>query len=121
MKKLNALFKLICLTVLSFQIDVSNAQIVNVSQLYGAATINITVYIITCGKIVIPISISNYGNGVRAKIVQGSAVINWQLTADGSITHKLKDVPDDLADNSRGRLYKTKASKISNFSIANLI
>lgn len=119
MKNLKALFKLICLAVPLFQIGISNAQIVNVSQLSGAATINIPVYTITRGKIAVPISLFYYGNGVRAKDIEGAAGMNWQLSAGGVITRELRDVPDDLADNSKGWLYNNNASKISNFSIAN--
>jgi len=119
MKNLKALLRLLCLSVLVLQVGVTSAQIVNVSQTTGAATINIPIYTLQRGKISVPISLFYYGNGVKAKDIEGSAGMNWQISAGGTITRELKDVPDDMADNSRGWLYNNNASKISSFSIAN--
>ncbi|MGM9475208.1 PKD domain-containing protein [Pedobacter sp. GSP4] len=101
------------------QAGVSGAQIVSVNQSSGAAAINIPIYTLKRGKITVPISLFYYGSGVRAKDIEGSAGMNWQISAGGAITREMRDVPDDLADNSKGWLYNNNAIKINNFTIAN--
>ncbi|WP_131539683.1 hypothetical protein [Pedobacter nototheniae] len=84
MKNLNALFKLITFVGILFNLTTLRAQIVNVSQSSGAATINIPIYTLKRGKITVPISLFYYGNGVRAKDIEGSGGMNWQFSAGGA-------------------------------------
>jgi len=95
------------------------AQQISVDQLTGAARVNIPIYTLNRGRISVPISISHYGNGVKAKDVEGSAGMGWYLSAGGSISRELRDLPDDLTTSNKGWLYNSNGTAISNFTIAN--
>lgn len=95
------------------------AQQISVDQLSGAARVNIPIYTLNRGRINVPISISHYGNGIKAKDVEGSAGMGWYLSAGGSISREVRDLPDDLTTSNKGWLYNSNGTAISNFSIAN--
>jgi len=92
---------------------------VSVDYLTGASNVSLPLHTFNWGRISIPISLNYYSNGVRTKDVEGNAGMGWNLSAGGSISRELRDLPDDLVENNRGLLYNTNLSKIAAFSIAN--
>ncbi|TWI95612.1 PKD domain-containing protein [Mucilaginibacter frigoritolerans] len=99
---------------------------VSVDPLTGTASINIPIYTLKSGQVVVPISLSYSSTGVKPKDVEGTAGMNWQLNAGGQISRVVRGLPDDCTkDNANNILYgwmstnDTYPQYISGFTIQN--
>lgn len=70
-------------------------EFVDVSPFSGSALINIPLWTVQDGRLSHPVSISYIGNGIPVQAPSGRLGIGWQLNAGGSITRKVRGLPDD--------------------------
>ena len=81
-------------------------NIVSVNPSTGTANVVIPIYTLTSGQIAVPISISYSATGVKTRDMEGSAGMNWELNAGGSINRVCRGLPDDVTqDNSGASVY----------------
>lgn len=104
---------------------IATAQ-VSVSPLTGAAECNIPVYTLRSGQVVLPVSLSYSGSGVKPKDVEGNAGMCWQLNMGGQVSRIVRGLPDDiLKDNANNQRLgwmsplDTAANSIAGFTISN--
>lgn len=117
--------KIISLFFLCVLYKISIAQ-VSVDPLTGAAGVNIPVYTLKSGQVMLPISLSYNGSGIKLKDVEGTAGMGWQLNTGGQVARVVRGLPDDVTKDNSGyqRLgwmssLDTAANSISGFTITN--
>ncbi|HMI05191.1 MAG TPA: hypothetical protein VK541_22075, partial [Pedobacter sp.] len=116
------------LGMLVYCLAVCGQNIVGVNEFTGTVNAAIPLYSIQSGGVSLPVSLFHSGTGVRIKDVEGTAGMNWYLSAGGKISRHLRDLPDDCKKNYKnqerlGWLHipntGTNWTKIGNFTIAN--
>lgn len=91
---------------------------VNVNSSTGSANVNIPLYTLTKGQLVLPVNLIYSTNGNKAKDIQGTAGVGWQLQAGGEISRQVNGLPDDVNASRRGWMYSL-TPPLFNFTIAN--
>ncbi|NQZ75143.1 MAG: hypothetical protein HRT61_03385 [Ekhidna sp.] len=90
------LFFVILLTVSSL----SAQSVVSVNQYTGAAQATIPLWTVSSGQLGVPVMLGYSSNGIRVDQGSGSAGVGWQISAGGQITREVRDLPDDVSNNS---------------------
>jgi hypothetical protein len=114
----------VVLLPLLFVASVCYSQSVDVDPLTGASKLNIPLWTVKVGDVSAPVALFYYSNGVRLNVPEGSAGVQWNLLAGGSVNREVRGLPDDfLGANSQdandprnGWLYLNNASSVGGFS-----
>jgi len=91
--------------------------IVSVDHFKGRAQVSIPIWEFKSGSISVPISLDYTASGIKAEHNSGSYGLGWSLTAGGSVSRTLNDLPDDMLN--KGWLYGNSAALVESFNIAN--
>lgn len=99
---------------------------VSVNPLTGAPGVQIPIYTISSGQVSVPVSLSYSGNGIRAKDVEGTSGMGWQLNTGGQVSRIVRGLPDDVIKDNVGNQRlgwmsstDTAANNIAAFTIGN--
>ncbi len=71
---------------------------VPVSNYTGVPNINIPLYEIKTGKVLLPISLSYHAGGIKVEDISSNVGLGWTLNSGGVITRSIMGLPDDLTD-----------------------
>jgi hypothetical protein len=122
MKKL--CFLIGALISLSANLCLAQKNIVGVNPLTGTANAVIPIYTMTNGGVSIPIELTYSATGIKPKDVEQNAGMGWLLVAGGSITRKVRGLPDDVKADALGNtrfgwMYNNNQYKIDTLHILN--
>lgn len=73
----------------------ASAQVGSVNHATGTLGVNIPIYTLTEGNLIVPISLSYDGSGVLVESQASSVGLNWQLNAGGFIKREVRGIPDE--------------------------
>ena len=119
------LFFLLCYLFITSFARIVAQGLVNVSPLTGAANVSIPIYTITNGQVSVPLSIVYAGAGIKARDVESTAGMGWNLNFGGQVTRVVRGLPDDCFKDNAGMPLVgwigniTTTNAINHFVIAN--
>lgn len=99
-KKLTKSITLVVLLILLLSNLAQGQQVVNVNPYTGSVNASIPLWQLTAGPLSYSVSLSYGGNGIRTDQYMGAAGIGWNVIAAGKVTRQMRDLPDDLLDNT---------------------